>query len=236
MKQEWTKEVYQQWLESLQRYSDDKYRMFSEKLIFTKYPMLGIRTPILTQVVKSILMTDIYQFLQQTTYQYYEEVMIEGFVIASFKDPKVQIAYLDTYISKIDNWALCDMVISRMKLVKKYPEIYFEWLQTLLKNNNEFYKRFGYVLLLNYYVEDIYLDKIFELCNAYASSDYYVQMAIAWLLSYCYLQDKDKTLSYLKHNQLDTFTCRKAVQKIRESLRISKEEKVMLKQFLKEMN
>lgn len=56
-------------------------------------------------------------------------------------------------------------------------------------------------------------------------------MAQAWLISIMYIKFREKTLEYLKENSLDTWTHNKAIQKIRESTRVSKEDKEFLLTF-----
>ena len=56
-------------------------------------------------------------------------------------------------------------------------------------------------------------------------------MSIAWLISICYIKYPKETRKYLKNNKLDNWTHNKAIQKIRESLRISREEKNELIQY-----
>ena len=58
---------------------------------------------------------------------------------------------------------------------------------------------------------------------------YYTQMAAAWLISVMFVKYREYTLNYLKHNSLDDFTHNKALQKIRESLRVSKSDKELIK-------
>ena len=55
-------------------------------------------------------------------------------------------------------------------------------------------------------------------------------MAAAWALSVCYVKFPKKTECILEREALDEEIRRKAVQKIRESLRVTKEEKERLKQ------
>ena len=54
-------------------------------------------------------------------------------------------------------------------------------------------------------------------------------MAIAWLISIAYIKNKNATINYLKNNKLDNFTHNKAIQKIRESTRITLEDKELIK-------
>ena len=229
MEQVWTKPAYRAWLKHLKELSDISYCQFSKRIIQTKYQILGVRTPALNQLVNQIKKTDIASFLKQVGHTYYEEVLIEGMVIASLKDPNEQVTYLQKYILKIDNWALCDMTINRMKLVKKHLPFYLTFIEDCLKEKTEFIKRFGFVLLLNYYMEESYLPLIFNWCDQYQANDYYVEMAIAWLLSYCYLVNKDQTVAYLKDGNLTPSICKKSIQKICESRRVSSAEKQDLK-------
>jgi len=72
------------------------------------------------------------------------------------------------------------------------------------------------------------MDEIFELCENY-KDHYYVKMAIAWLVSMCYIKHKGRTLTFLKKNKLDVWTNNKAIQKIIDSHRVDEEEKKMLR-------
>ncbi len=227
----WNQKKYEDLLQQLKENAEESYRLFSLKIIPTNYQILGVRAPTLTKLFNQIKQTDIKSYLSVCQDQYYEEVLLEGFWIASLTDPQKQLALLSKFLLKIDNWAICDMMINRMKIVKKNKEFYLEAIERWLGAKEEFIKRFGFVLLLNYYVEEDYLTRIFHYCDHYVSNQYYVQMAVAWLLSYCYLLDKKKTLSYLEKSHLDLFTYHKTIDKIRESRRIGKEEKAFLKSY-----
>lgn len=124
------------------------------------------------------------------------------------------------------------MTVSNLKIFRKNKEDGFKEIKKYLKNSNTWINRFGYVLLLNYYIDDKYIDKIFKLCENY-KDEYYVKMSIAWLISMCYIKYKDKTMEYLNNNELDKWTYNKAIQKIIESNRVSKEEKEILKKMKK---
>ena len=53
-------------------------------------------------------------------------------------------------------------------------------------------------------------------------------MAIAWLISKIYINDKENTITYLKNDNLNKFTEHEAIQKIKESLLVSTEEKILI--------
>lgn len=84
------------------------------------------------------------------------------------------------------------------------------------------------VMLLDHYMEEDYLPKLFEIAESIHHEGYYVKMAVAWLLSICFVKDYEKTRQFMEHAGLDDVTYNKALQKARESLRISKEQKEQL--------
>ena len=88
--------------------------------------------------------------------------------------------------------------------------------------------RFAVVSLLNYFVNEEYLFQLFQIFDGMKHDGYYVKMAVAWAVSVCYVRFPDKTFHYLENNKLDDFTQNKSIQKIRESFRVSKEEKEKL--------
>ena len=138
---------------------------------------------------------------------------------------------LKEFVPKIDSWAVCDTTCSNLKITKKYQKEMWDFLENYIKSNKEFEIRFAVVMYLNYYLTDEYIDKVLERIDKITSKDYYAQMAIAWMLSFAYIKQKDKTIEYIKNNNLDKFTQNKAIQKICESYRVSKEEKDNLKKY-----
>lgn len=232
-KKQWTNSQYQQYLKELEALQEEQYRAFNQKLIKTSYPILGIRMPLLTSFVKQIKKTEQDSFLSFCGTSYYEEVLIEGFIIALEKNQASLEKKLEKYLPLIDNWAICDSVASRLKQIKKDPKSFLPFIHQLLQSDHEYTVRFGFVLLLNYYVEEEYLPLIFQWCEAYQQDKYYIQMAIAWLLSECYFLAKEATLTFLTKHTLEAFIYRKSLAKIGESRRISKEEKAALKTLSK---
>ena len=129
----------------------------------------------------------------------------------------------------INNWALCDLFCSNIKFVKNNKKEVFNCILDNIDNDNLWIRRLCFVLLLDYYIEPDYIDIIFELCDTYNTNDYYVEMSVSWLISICYIKEKDKTIKYLDSNKLNEFTYNKALQKIIESKRITKQEKNILR-------
>ena len=108
-----------------------------------------------------------------------------------------------------------------------------KYLLNLYQNKNEYYQRFFIVSLLNYYIDDEYIDFVLQKMLEIKSEYYYVKMAIAWCLSICLIKYFDKTYNYLitNKNNFDKWTYNKALQKGIESYRITKENKELLRKI-----
>lgn len=164
--------------------------------------------------------------------QTYEETLIEGLVIAQIKEQKEQIQYLEKWLYKIDNWSTCDSTTSSFKKIKM-DEVYFDWLYKKCFEKEEFVSRFGITMLMNHYIDKEHLNKLFEMCEMVKSEYYYIKMAKAWLLSYCFMKFRNETLEFLKRNTLDKFVHNKTISKCRDSYQISIEDKELLKTIRK---
>lgn len=224
----WTNKTYQEYINYLISIKEDKYKEFHSKLCFTKYEILGIRLPIIRKIVKQISKTNYEDFLKLTKSNYYEEVMIEGLVISNIKEEQLFNKYFNKYITKIDNWGICDSFCNSLDIVTKNPSKYFNLCKELSLSNEEFISRVGLIIILNYYVKEEYLQDIFNILDSITSDKYYINMAQAWLICELYIYYPQVTENYLKKNKLNKFTHNKAISKIRESYRISKDKKEYL--------
>lgn len=213
--------------EDLIKLVDDKYKEFHSNLCPGTNNILGVRVPVLRDYAKKISRNNnLEELLKIIDNEYYEEIMLQGMLIGlekniSFK--KLE-RYINTFVPKIDNWAICDNFCAGLKITKQYKKEMYELIKKYLKANNEFEIRFAVVMLLDYYVEEKYLKENFEMFNKIKSDKYYVKMAVAWAISICLIKYYDETFEYLKNNKsLDTWTYNKAIQKAIESYRITNE-------------
>jgi len=220
--------MYNEFLNELYSLQDLKYKEFHAKLILSDN-LIGVRTNELKKIARNIAKSNYKDFFSENRHSIYEESIIHGLTLGYLKlDFNNLKPYIDEFIPHIDNWAVCDLTAANLKIFNKNKDIGVIEIKKYLKNNNAWINRFGYVLLLDYYIEDKYIDEIFKLCKNY-KDEYYVKMSIAWLISMCYIKYKDKTLEFLNNNILDKWTYNKTIQKIIESNRVSKEEKLILK-------
>lgn len=226
---EWNKEDYKKFVDYLITLQDKKYKEFHSSLVLnSKYEMIGIRVPIMRELAKKIAKSNIEEYLKYAQDNYYEEVMIQGLVISHIKDEKTFYKYFKQFIKKIDNWALCDSFCSSIKIVEKYEDKYFEEAIKLCLNTKEFLSRVGLVTILNHFVSENNIAKICETLNKIESDKFYINMAEAWLVCEMYIKFPKETLKFIKQNNLNKFTHNKAISKIHDSYRVSKEDKEYL--------
>ena len=210
--------------------SDDKFKTFHSRLCPNTDNIIGVRLPLLRQLAKEIAKGDWRNFLSNSKEEYYEEILINGLVIAYAKcDVEERLNYIESFVPKIDNWAICDSFCNTLKFVNKNKEIMWEFIQPYLKTYNEFEIRFAVVIILNYYITEDYIDLVLKTLDNIKHDGYYVKMAVAWAISMCFIKFEEKTMAYLKDNSLDDFTYNKSLQKICESLRIDKNTKELIK-------
>ena len=151
---------------------DEEYRLFHSKIIGADVKLIGIRTPIIIDVAKEVFKKldtkeKIIDFVLSDS-EFYEELLIKGIVISFIKNDDSLIIYLlKNYVLKINNWAVCDIVSNKLKVIKAKQEVYIPFIQECLKSPLEYVVRFGLVILLDFYIDDNYIDYVLDcLCSS----------------------------------------------------------------------
>lgn len=232
-KDSWTEPDYIEFKNYLRLQADEKYRDFYKALVPNSADgeILGVRVPILRQIGKEIAKGNAAEFMQISKPDCYEERMVRGVVLSLMKSNSFEdfVGKCDKFSSEINNWAVCDCFCSGLKEVKKYKAQFFEHLPVYLKSENNWKIRFALVIMLDYYLDDEYIDRVLSLCDSIKSDYYYVEMAQAWLVATAMAKCKDKTMKYLLDSTLSNEVFNKAIQKCVESRRIDDDTKVYLK-------
>lgn len=243
--------------EQLKNMCDGEYQKFTASLNpgCESRTILGVRLPVLRDYAKKLSKGDWRTELSYEEDLYFEETMLRGMILGcACKDIEELLSYLEDFIPRVDNWSVCDSVCNGLKLVQKYPERVWDFLQPYLYSGEEFKVRVGLILILNHFVklgkdgkkisrlrsitmeelngpeeEGLYLERILSVLDREFPEGYYTQMAAAWLLAELFVVYPVRILRALQELHLDAFTRKKAVQKIRESLIPDKEVKDYLK-------
>lgn len=210
--------------------AEKDYKKFSASLIPNIDNVLGVRIPALRQLAKEIYKDSGTDYLNYDNTEYMEEVMLQGMIIGLLKDkPENILKEVEKFIPKIDNWAVCDIFCGGLKFTNKNKELVWEFIQKYLNSEKEYDKRFGLVMILGYFTDDEYIDKVLNILDNFSHEGYYARMGAAWALSICYVKQPEKTFEYLKKSKLDKWTFNKGIQKTCESLRVDKNTKEILK-------
>lgn len=219
----------------LNKHKEDNYQKFSSSLIPGCNNMLGVRIPTLRKLAKSIVKeNNIDVYLKEANNNTFDELMLQGLVIGYSKENiHKTIEYCQNFIPKINNWSICDSFCNSLKISKKHPDEMWNYITSYKYSNKEYELRFMIVMCLSYFITEKYINEIFNIIDNIKSTDYYVEMAIAWLLSVCYIKYKEETLTYLKMSSVSTFCYNKSLQKILESYKVSDKDKGIIKKLKK---
>ncbi len=219
----------------LESIAEIKYKEFGKSLIPGSREILGVRIPALRRLAKDIAKGDWESYLNNARDDSAEEVNLQGFVIGYVKaDYESLLPYIKKYITKINDWSLCDGFCATLKITKKYKAEFKTLLKEYAKRDTEFDQRFVAVMLMNYYLADEDIDETLYMLDALKNEGYYCKMAVAWAVATAMAKQRGKTWLYMtENNTLDNFTYNKAIQKMIESYRISDEDKAILKNMKK---
>lgn len=217
---------YELILKTLRDNSDKKFDDFNKKIINSGVPTIGCKVPFIRKFAKNFKNVDEVMLLPGR--QFVEVDMLKGIVIANCKlpyDKKSQ--YLIAFTDELENWAVCD--ISTVKVPTSERENYFNFFCSLLNSEKVFVCRYGLVNLLANYLDNEHIDKVFDkFADIMLFGEYYVDMAVAWLIATAMAKCRDQTVRYMENagrNVLNASTNNKALQKMRDSYRVSAEDK-----------
>lgn len=219
--------------EKLKKNIDLKYQKFTSTLIPNVDNILGIRVPILRKISKEIIKEDYLSFIKSET-EFFEETMLQAMVIGLIKDGFDNVLNLiKDFVPKINNWSVCDCFCQSLKITKNNKEKMWKFIKPYSKSKKEFEIRFFLVMALTYFVEEKYLNEIFDILNKIKLNDYYAQMGAGWLVSIIYINYPDECMKFLLNNNLNSKTHNLGIRKIIESNKIDKETKEKIKTLKK---
>ena len=202
---------------------DKKYQEFQQKLCPETNNIIGIRIPILRKFAKDnkekINLNEIHC-------NYYEEIMLKGMLLGMQEN--LDLTEIKKFIPLIDNWSVCDTFCAGLKQVKNNKEEFLNFVKPYLKSKQEFEVRFAVVILLDYYIEDRYIDFILNELRKINTEYYYINMAIAWCYAECFIKYYEKTLEFFKEVELNKFVRNKSIQKAIESYRLTDSQKEVI--------
>ncbi len=225
----YTPAEYAALLARLRAHSDEGYRKFNESLMPGTENTYGVRAPVLRALAKELLQGDWPGFLAIARDDSHEELLLQGLVIAGARCPLPEkLPLLRAFIPKLNNWALCDMTAAACKWKRQDLPLLWDFFAPDLHSPHEFEVRFAVVQLMDYFWDDDWIGPSLEAYRTVEHTGYYVTMALAWGLSVFFVKQRAATLPLLEQRVFPAAVHNKAIQKCRESLRVSPEDKAYL--------
>ncbi len=216
----------------------DEYREFNRRIVATNYEVLGVRMPALRALAKRIASgPEVSNFFTQVSKNLtlsaqaeilYEEVMLAGLVLAARarKMPLEEVlGHLDRLIPMFDSWAHVDVIVSGFKIFRRHQSEVLSHFLPLKNHPDEMSKRTFVILLMDYFLDDEHIESTLKHLTEVPQGQYYVDMALAWALAEALVKHWDTALPLLQTPVFSRFVHNKAIQKARESYRISPERK-----------
>ena len=224
-------ETYEQCMAELERNVDGKYDDFNSPIVNSTYKTIGVRTPIIKKLAKSVPISARREVLDGffgDENKTYESVLFAG-VLAARKGEYYSETreYLSRLVPLFGSWAHVDCVTPCLAWADK--EALWDDFRYLLDCSGEYEKRFYIMIMFSCCLCDEYVDRILETLRYNVTyGQYYVDMAAAWLLAECLVKYYDKAIGLFTDPVFPKFVHNKAIQKARESYRVSAETKAYL--------
>ena len=176
----------------------------------------------------------------------YEETVIWGYLInLEMCSLDERLAMLGRYVPVLDNWAVCDSYCAHAKwMVRADKEVLWAFLSRWFSSEREFEVRFAVVVAMVYFLNEEWLDKVFERINSLdfdrikskyksvkgkpkmaqqgtvqGAEPYYVRMGVAWLLATALAKFPDQTRAFVRASNLPADVVKLYIRKARESFK-----------------
>lgn len=219
--------THQELITQLDALSDPTVAPYQNKIVSdTGYPMRCIRMPVLRKLAQTAARGDWRGLLADARFETYEEVMVIGLAVAYAKVPLAdKLEALRLLIPRLDSWALTDCIVPTLKIKENDKELAWELAMECLADEKEYTIRFGIILLLDYFLTPDTIPQTADCLTSIRDGRYYVRMAVSWCLAEMAVHDFDRVKRMLENGILDTLTHNMTIRKMRESYRITADQK-----------
>ena len=214
---------------NLEKYIDPSYREFNRKLIPGVENVLGIRIPVLRNIVKEMSEEESEVFLNSLPHRWHEENIMHMIIITEEKDFDKAKEMLLNFLPYVDNWQVSDVGIPKSFKSIKDREGLLEFVKILISKEATYFKRYGISILMKLFLDDFYNKEVLDMVANIKSKEYYVNMMRAWFFQEAMVKRCDDAIKYLEEKKLDRFTHLKTISKCVDSRKIDEKTKLYLK-------
>lgn len=228
-KERWTKADGEEFQKYLYTFSKGEEKgAWEKRIVNTALPAIAVPGKEIDSIVRKIGKGNFLSFLDLWLWENHSDVLINGKLIGKIKDFGTMKSYLTEFDFRADNWSATDCI--RFSFTKENKEDFFNLACGFIRDPHVFVRRQGLIILLKMTSFSEYEDGILRAADSlFSETEYYVNMANAWLIAECFTKFRDKTFAYLNGApHLNAFTLNKAISKCRDSYRVSAEDKAFL--------
>lgn len=211
---------YQELEQHLFSISDQKFASFSKTLSNSDYISIGVKNPVLRQIIKEHIKDEELKLDDFKLGKYLEvDFIYFGLALSRLKNIDAQLEFLKEKVKLAKSWAITDTLGT---YIKKHPfEKYFEFFLSLCNSPFTYDRRMAYILCLKHYRDK----EILKTLNYIKpNEEYMVMMAEAWLMATIAIDYEDEIYNYL-YNCHDMVLKRKTISKICDSFRFNENSK-----------
>ena len=192
---------------------------------------LGIRTDVIKRLAKAVpfgCRDDVIGGFLKSGDTVYETVLLAGLLAARKGDYAKTREHLKNLIPRFSSWAHSDVVVPCLRWTD--VDTVLDDFSYLLDCEGQYEVRTYIIYIMTRCLDDERIDFALDtILKRVRYGQYYVDMAAAWCLAEALTKQYEKALPVIEGKTLPKFVHNKAIQKARESFRISPERKEYLK-------
>lgn len=198
---------------------------FNSRLTPGKDGITGVRIPRIREIARMVVRDDWHQVLDSEP-ESFEEEMLRGIVIATAPvTVEERISLTEDFMGYVDNWATCDVFCSSWKVRAGETDRAWDYFSGLMGSGEEYRMRVSVVARMSHFKDGPHCRLLLEDIATHDHPGYYYRMGAAWAVSVVYVYHPGMVRGLLESGRLEPWTHNKSIQKIRESRRVSGEEK-----------
>ena len=220
--------------EDLLAMQDPQNAAFQAKLTpgIERNRFLGIRVPLLRTYAKELAKCperaqECEAFMARVPHKYFDENMLHALLVSQIKNYSECLCALEHFLPFVDNWSVCDILSPAV--FKKQRQALLKEIPAWIASPHPYMCRFGIEMLMSHFLDVDFDPRYLELPAAVHSSEYYVNMMIAWYFATALAKQWDASLPYIQEQRLEKWVHNKTIQKAIESRRITDEQKSLLR-------
>lgn len=199
-----------------------------------EYKTLGLKTPFVKKLASSVPTDARAEIVEACIADAavdptYETVLFASFVAARKGDYDFTLDSVKRLVPLFGSWAHVDCTVPCLKWTS--TDRFMDDIAYMYESDRVYEKRFYIICLMCFCLTEERVDLALNRLRGVAFGEYYVDMSVAWALSEAAVKFYGKTVELLRARRLPRFVQNKAIQKARESFRLTAQQKAELSEL-----